>query len=74
MQVKEKIGEGKNSSDLTKAECMQILYDWNVSFNDLSNADLDSLYFVANGHWAYYLPRKYYIENLNKYRLNNSIC
>lgn len=73
MIVKEKIGEGKNYSNLTKDECLQILYDWNVSFNNLSNADLDSLYFVTNGHWAYHLPREYYIESLNKYRLNNAI-
>jgi hypothetical protein len=37
-------------------------------FSEMSNDDLDSIYAIAFGHWAYHLTRQGYIDALNKKR------
>jgi hypothetical protein len=68
------VGYGMNKSKLSERDCLRLLLDFHVLLENLSNDDLDSLYRVANGVWAYHLTRKGYIDSLYKYRLNNSFC
>ena len=67
-------GKSRNNSNLSYADCCMRLCDWNVSFEDMSNDDLDSLYFVAFKSWAYHLTRQAYIDYLNKYRIEHVSC
>ena len=59
----------RNNSTLSFADCCVILTG-DKAFESMSNDDLDSLYFVAFGRWAYYLTRQGYTIALNKYRQN----
>lgn len=68
------VGTGKNSSNLTLGQCRSILSDLRTVFDSLSNADLDSLYFVAMGRWPYHLTREGHIYWLNQYRAKNTAC
>ena len=68
------IGSGMNKSELTEAQCLGILINWNVAFESLNNDDLDSLYKVATKRWAYHLTRQGYIDSLYKFRLENAVC
>lgn len=47
--------------------------DESRAFEGMSNDDLDSIYAVAFGHWAYHMSREGYIIALNNKRkeLNN---
>ena len=61
----------KNNSKLSFSDCCIILHDWNRSFEQMSNDDLDSLYFVVTKSWAQHLTRQAYIDYLNKYRIES---
>jgi hypothetical protein len=63
-----KEGQKRNNSTLAYADCCVRLMDWNRPFEAMSNDDLDSLYAVALGRWAYHLTRQGYIDALNQYR------
>ena len=65
-------GKPRNNSKLAYADCCMRLTDWNRPFEEMSNDDLDSLYAVAFGRWAYHLTRQAYIDALNKYRAEHS--
>jgi len=68
------VGIGKNSSTLTLSQCRSILANLYTVFSAFSDADLDSLYFVAYGRWAYHLTRDGYVYWLGKYQLKNAVC
>lgn len=69
-------GQPRNKSSLSYADCYIRLYDNNRPFEDMSDDDLDSLYFVAFNLWAYHMTREGYIRSLNihrnKYNLKNN--
>lgn len=65
--------KNRNKSKLSYADCSRILHDRNISLEEISNADLDALYFVAFKSWAYYFTTEAYIKALKKYRTNNVI-
>lgn len=44
------------------------LIDESRRFEDMSNDDLDSIYYVATGRLAYHLNREAYIDTLYKER------
>lgn len=62
-------GKRRNQSDLSYIDCCMRLTDDSKSFEEMSNDDLDSIYAVALGHWAYHLTRQGYIDALNKKRV-----
>jgi len=64
--------EKRNNSKLSYADCCLRLMDWNSVYESMSNDDLDSMYRVAFGRWAYHLTRDGYIKSLNEYRVKNS--
>lgn len=67
-------GKPRNNSTLSYVDCCMRLADWNKPFEEMSNDDLDSLYFVAFKSWAYHLTRQAYIDYLNKYRIKHCPC
>lgn len=66
----EEKGKSRNKSQLSYVDCCMRLCDdgcrW--SFEDMSDDDLDSIYFVAFQRWAYHLTRQAYIDALNTER------
>ncbi len=64
----------RNNSTLSYADCCLRLMDFNRPFEAMENDDLDSIYAVAFKRWAYHLTRQGYIDALNKYRAENSVC
>ena len=66
-------GLRRNYSTLSYVDCCMRLRDESMFFEDMSNDDLDSLYFIAFKRWAYHLTRQGYINALNKYRESNNI-
>lgn len=66
-------GKPRNNSTLAYADCCMRIMDWNRPFEAMSNDDLDSIYAVAFGRWAYHLTRQGYIDALNKHRQEVSI-
>jgi hypothetical protein len=64
----------RNNSKLSFVDCCMRLVDWNRPFEEMSNDDLDSLYFVAFKSWSYHLTRQSYIDYLNKYRIEHASC
>lgn len=65
-------GKPRNNSTLAYVDCAMRLCDWRYNFEKMSNDDLDSLYAVAFGRWAYHLTRQGYIDALNKYRAEHA--
>lgn len=63
----------RNNSTLSYIDCCIRLTDENRAFEGMSNDDLDSIYAVAFGRWAYHMTREGYINALNNKRneLNN---
>ena len=62
----------RNNSKLAYVDCcMRLTGD--MPFSEMTNDDLDSIYYVAFGHWAYHLTRQAYIDTLNKRRIELSI-
>jgi hypothetical protein len=60
--------ERRNNSTLSYIDCcMRLTGD--QPFAEMSNDDLDSIYFVAFKRWAYHLTRQGYIDALNKRRI-----
>jgi hypothetical protein len=57
-----------NNSTLSYVDCCMRLIDESKRFEDMSNDDLDSVYYVATGRWAYHLTREGYINTLNHER------
>lgn len=68
------VGIGMNKSQLTVSECLTLIADLSTIFESFSNDDLDSLYKVATGHWAYHSTRQNLIDTVKKYQFNNSVC
>jgi hypothetical protein len=66
------IGKRRNNSTLSTIDCYMILTD-DRPFEEMTDDDLDSIYAVAFGRWAYHLTRQGYIDALNKRRLDNKI-
>ena len=68
--------ERRNNSTLSYIDCCMRLTGDQL-FENMSNDDLDSIYYVAFNRWAYHLTRDGYISALNKRRtelqLENSI-
>ena len=64
----------RNNSTLSYADCCLRLMDFHRPFEAMENDDLDSIYAVAFKRWAYHLTRQGYIDALNKYRAENSVC
>lgn len=62
----------RNNSTLSYVDCCMRLHDLERSFESMSNDDLDSLYAVAFGRWAYHLTRDGYIKALYEYRKNKT--
>lgn len=60
--------ERRNNSTLSYADCMLRLTDDSRPFEDMSDDDLDSIYFIAHNRWAYHLTRDGYIQSLYKKR------
>ena len=58
----------RNDSTLSYADCMLRLADESRAFEDMSNDDLDSIYYCAYGQWAHHLTRQGYIDMLYKKR------
>jgi hypothetical protein len=66
------IATRRNNSTLSYIDCcMRLTGD--RPFEEMTDDDLDSIYAVAFGHWAYHLTRQGYIDALNKRRLDNKI-
>lgn len=61
--------EHRNKSKLSYVDCCMRLIDESRSFEDMSDDDLDSIYFIATGRWAYHLTRQGYIDTLINERL-----
>ena len=58
----------RNNSTLSYIDCcMRLIGD--RSFWEMSDDDLDSIYFVAFGHWAWHMTREGYINALKIKRL-----
>ncbi len=57
-----------NNSTLAYVDCMIRLADNSRAFEGMSTDDLDSIYRVAFGRWAYHMSRDGYIHYLNKKR------
>lgn len=64
----------RNKSTLSYVDCCMRLRDLGRAFESMSDDDLDSLYAVAFGRWAYHLTRDGYIKALYKYRKNIKQC
>lgn len=62
----------RNNSALSYADCCLRLHDLGRAFESMPNDDLDSLYAVAFGRWAYHLTREGYIKALYEYRKNKT--
>jgi len=62
----------RNNSPLSYADCCMRLNDLSRAFESMSDDDLDSLYAVAFGRWAYHLTRAGYIKALYEYRKNKT--
>jgi hypothetical protein len=62
----------RNNSTLSYADCCLRLNDLGRAFEAMSDDDLDSLYAVAFGRWAYHLTRDGYIKALYEYRKNKT--
>lgn len=65
----------RNNSTLSYVDCcMRLTGD--RSFYGMSNDDLDSIYFIAFGNWAWHMTRQGFIDALSKRReeltINNS--
>ena len=59
--------EKRNNSKLAYVDCcMRLIGD--QPFSEMSNDDLDSIYFVTFNHWAYHMSREGYINALNNRR------
>lgn len=58
----------RNNSKLSYIDCIIRLTDEHRPFEDMSDDDLDSIYAVAFGRWAFHLPRQGYIDALRKER------
>lgn len=58
----------RNNSDLSAADCYLRLTDESRAFEGMSNDDLDSIYAIAFGRWAYHMSREGYIRSLNEER------
>lgn len=58
----------KNKSTLSYPECAMMLQDFSVDFDKLSMDDLDAIYRVAFGHWAYHMSRTGYVMALTDVR------
>lgn len=59
--------EKRNNSTLAYIDCIMRLTG-DRSFHEMSNDDLDSIYFSAFGRWAWHMTRQGYIDALNKCR------
>jgi len=57
--------EKRNNSTLAYIDCIMRLTG-DQSFHEMSNDDLDSIYFSAFGHWAHHMTRQGFINALNK--------
>jgi hypothetical protein len=57
----------RNNSTLGYIDCCMRLTG-NLPFDEMSNDDLDSIYFVAFERWAWHLTRQGYIDALDKRR------
>lgn len=64
-------GEKRNNSKLSFADCSNRLINEKYSFEEMSNDDLDSIYYIAFDRWAYHLTRQAYIDAL--YRKRNEL-
>lgn len=62
----------RNNSTLSYVDCCMRLNDLSWAFESMSDDDLDSLYAVAFGRWAYHLTRDGYIKSLYEYRKNKT--
>jgi hypothetical protein len=65
----DKISKRRNNSTLSTIDCY-IRLTGDTLFEEMTDDDLDSIYTVAFGHWAYHLSRQGYINALNKRRLD----
>lgn len=66
--AEEKQEQKRNNSNLSAVDCYLRLSDETRAFESMSDDDLDSIYFIAFGRWAYHLTRRGYIDALNKKR------
>jgi len=62
------ITEEQNNLILSYSDCM-LLLNSNISFEKMSNNNLDSIYYAAFENYAYHMSRKGYINMLNKKRI-----
>ncbi len=62
----------RNKSRLSHVDCLLVLTNKNVSFEEMLEDDLDLIYRVAFDLWAYHLPRQAYIDALNKERIKRN--
>lgn len=60
---------GRNNSKLSKIECLKFFASGS-DFSQLSNDDLDEIYFHVNGRLAYHMSREGYINSLSQKRVN----
>lgn len=58
----------RNNSQLSYIDCCMRLTDDSISFESMTNDDLDSIYAVAFQRWAHHLTRQGYIDALNQRR------
>lgn len=58
----------RNNSTLSYVDCCIRLGDLSTTFESMSDDDLDSLYAVAYGRWAYHMTRDGFIKSLYDYR------
>lgn len=58
----------RNNSTLSYVDCCIRLSDSSRAFEGMSNDDLDSIYAVAFGRWAYHMSREGLINALNNKR------
>lgn len=58
----------RNNSTLSYVDCCMRLTDTGRAFEGMETEDLDSIYAVAFGRWAYHMSREGYILALNNKR------
>lgn len=68
---KEKRGK---SSILTKDECFKKICDLEIALSDLTESELDDIYYAVFENKPYHLTKHAYVKSLNKYRLDNIMC
>jgi hypothetical protein len=64
--------ERRNNSKLSFIDCSMRLID-DSKFEEMSNDDLDSIYYVAFRQWAYHMTREGYIKSLYDKRASLTI-